>query len=173
MKARLLPALALALGALIAGSPAEAWAQTARTDAVSAPPERRSGVAVSSGVRIHYDVWGDLDSGVTPLIVLHGAYMSADAMTPFVERFARTRPVIVLDQRGHGRTGDAPGPLAYEAGLSEASVNERFRSARRKTGMGSCREVARLILAQENRHEIPELVPSGPSADEPRRLDAP
>jgi DNA-binding CsgD family transcriptional regulator len=36
---------------------------------------------------------------------------------------------------------------------SEASVNERLREARRKTGVGSSRELARLLREQENRDE--------------------
>ena len=40
--------------------------------------------------------------------------MTADMMAPFVEPFAATRPVIAVDQRGHGRTPDAEGPITYE-----------------------------------------------------------
>lgn len=39
--------------------------------------------------------------------------------------------------------------IARQTGHSEASINERLREARRKTGVGSSRELARL-LAQEN-----------------------
>jgi len=81
---------------------------------------------------------------------------------------ATERDLLALLGRGHTIKS-----IAHLRGLSEASVNERFRSARRKTGMGSSREVARLILAQENRHEIPELVSERPRPDEPRRPDAP
>lgn len=40
--------------------------------------------------------------------------------------------------------------IAVQLGRSEASINERLRDARRKTGVGSSRELARLIDAQEN-----------------------
>lgn len=43
--------------------------------------------------------------------------------------------------------------IAAELGTSPAAVNERLREARRKTGVGSSRELARLLKAQENRHE--------------------
>lgn len=40
--------------------------------------------------------------------------------------------------------------IAARLGRSEASINERLREARRKTGVGSSRELARLIDAQKN-----------------------
>jgi pimeloyl-ACP methyl ester carboxylesterase len=74
----------------------------------------KSGYADVNGGHHYYEVRGDLTSGKTPLVVLHGSLMSADAMAPLVERFARSRPVIALDARGHGRTRDIPGPITYE-----------------------------------------------------------
>jgi len=66
-------------------------------------------------------VRGDLKSGKTPLLVLHGSFMSADGMAPLVERFARTRTVIALDARGHGRTPDIAGPVTYELLADDAA----------------------------------------------------
>lgn len=43
--------------------------------------------------------------------------------------------------------------IANTIGCSPAAVNERLREARRKTGVGSSRELARLLKAQENRDE--------------------
>lgn len=40
--------------------------------------------------------------------------------------------------------------IAASLGRSEASINERLRDARRKTGVGSSRELARLIGTQKN-----------------------
>jgi pimeloyl-ACP methyl ester carboxylesterase len=74
----------------------------------------KSGFAEANGGRQYYEVRGDLKSGKTPLVVLHGSFMSADAMAPLTERFARSRPVIALDARGHGRTPDIAGPVTYE-----------------------------------------------------------
>lgn len=39
--------------------------------------------------------------------------------------------------------------IAAQLGRSEASVNERLRDARRKTGIGSSRELARIVAAQK------------------------
>jgi hypothetical protein len=58
-------------------------------DAPAAPT--RTGYAETNGARIYYQVHGDLNSGKTPLLVLHGSYMSAESMAPLVARFAATR----------------------------------------------------------------------------------
>ena len=81
----------------------------------------RSDYVHVNGERFHYQICGDLDAGKTPLLVLHGSYMSADAMAPFIEAFATSRPVIALDARGHGRTGDLPGPITYPQMADDAA----------------------------------------------------
>jgi DNA-binding CsgD family transcriptional regulator len=44
--------------------------------------------------------------------------------------------------------------IANTIGSTPLAVNERLREARRKTGVGSSRELARMLKAQENRHEL-------------------
>ena len=80
-----------------------------------------TGYADVDSVRISYQVYGDMTSGATPLLVLHGTFQSAEAMVPLAEPFTATRPVIAIDQRGHGRTGDAPGPVTYERLADDAA----------------------------------------------------
>lgn len=55
--------------------------------------------------------------------------------------------------------------IAVQLGRSEASINERLREARRKTGVGSSRELARMIDAQKNRDTKSDLSPPRPSAN--------
>lgn len=81
----------------------------------------KTGYVEVDGVRRYYEVRGDLKSGKTPLLVLHGAFMSTDGMAPLVERFAKSRPVIAFDARGHGRTGDIAGPISYELLADDAA----------------------------------------------------
>lgn len=88
---------------------------------VATPIAATTGYADVQGARHYFQVLGDLKSGKTPLLVLHGSFMSADAMVPLVERFARTRPVIALDARGHGRTPDIAGPMTYEQLADDAA----------------------------------------------------
>jgi DNA-binding CsgD family transcriptional regulator len=58
------------------------------------------------------------------------------------------RGVLRLLAEGHTAKS-----IANSLGSSPAAVNERLREARRKTGVGSSRELARLLRAQENRDE--------------------
>lgn len=118
----LLLAVAVAAVTVPTAPVASAQSSPANGDARPVAPDKVSASTRVDGVLIHYDVFGDLTSGQTPLLVLHGAYMSADAMAPFVQGFARSRPVIVLDQRGHGRTGDAPGPITFERLADDAAA---------------------------------------------------
>ncbi|HET6943135.1 MAG TPA: helix-turn-helix transcriptional regulator [Sphingomicrobium sp.] len=57
------------------------------------------------------------------------------------------RQVLYLLAEGHTAKS-----VANELGSTPAAVNERLREARRKTGVGSSRELARRLKSQENRH---------------------
>jgi pimeloyl-ACP methyl ester carboxylesterase len=59
---------------------------------------------------MYYEVHGE----GPPLLLLHGAYMTADMMAPLAAGLARTRRVIVPEQQGHGRTADVDRPITYE-----------------------------------------------------------
>lgn len=59
------------------------------------------------------------------------------------------RQVLLLLSEGHTAKS-----IATTLGATEAAVNERLREARRKTGVGSSRELARLLKAQENRDNL-------------------
>ncbi|MDI1327498.1 MAG: alpha/beta hydrolase [Brevundimonas sp.] len=124
-------AAASVLAMTTAGAPAVAQTSTpapapAATPTAQAAPREAS--APVEGGEVRYFVHGDLNSDKTPVVVLHGAFMSSDAMKPLTDRLG-DRPLIVVDQRGHGRTGDLPGPITYEnladdiaAVLSDAGV---------------------------------------------------
>ena len=73
----------------------------------------------------------------------------------------------ILTMLAEGHTAKS---VAAIKGLSVAAVNERLRSARRKTGVGSSRELARAFRLQENRDEETE-VPS--DASDPSSLPLP
>lgn len=81
----------------------------------------RSGHVSVNGARFYYQIYGDLASGKTPLLVLHGSFMSSEAMAPLTAGFVGTRPVIAFDARGHGRTGDVPGAFTYEQMAADAA----------------------------------------------------
>ncbi len=114
---------AASLLAMTAVSPAAAQAPA------PAPAPATAGAVVQAadhsaaveGGEVRYQVIGDLTSGKTPVLVLHGAFMSADSMKPLTDVLTG-RPLIVVDQRGHGRTGDLPGPISYEALADDAAA---------------------------------------------------
>ena len=110
---------ALAAATLHAAAPAPLHAQTQAPAATAATA--KTGYANVDGARIYYQVHGDLGAGRTPLLVLHGAFMSGDAMAPLIAPLAASRPVIAFDARGHGRTGDAPGGLSYDQMAHDAA----------------------------------------------------
>lgn len=58
------------------------------------------------------------------------------------------RQVLYLLAEGHTAKS-----IANELGSTPAAVNERLREARRKTGVGSSRELARLLKSRETRDE--------------------
>jgi pimeloyl-ACP methyl ester carboxylesterase len=63
-----------------------------------------------NGLNMYYEIHG---SG-QPLVVLHGAYMTVDAMGEIVPALAEGRQVIAVELQGHGRTADIDRPLSYE-----------------------------------------------------------
>ena len=111
---------AVAAVALATGLPAAAQTPSVGEAAAQAPAARADSARVEGG-EVRYFVHGDLASGATPVLVLHGAFMSSDAMQPLTGRLTG-RPLIVIDQRGHGRTGDLPGPITYEALADDAAA---------------------------------------------------
>lgn len=67
------------------------------------------------------------------------------ALDPSCALNDREREVLRLLAAGHTAK-----TIAAQLGHSETAINERLRTARRKTGIGSSRELARLLEAQKN-----------------------
>ena len=63
-----------------------------------------------NGLNIYYETHGIGQ----PLVLLHGAYMTIDAMGEVVPGLAETWQVIAVELQGHGRTADIDRPLTYE-----------------------------------------------------------
>lgn len=66
--------------------------------------------APANDLSMYYEVHGD----GPPLILLHGAYMTADLMAPLASGLAAHRQVIVPEMQAHGRTADIDRPITYE-----------------------------------------------------------
>lgn len=61
-------------------------------------------------LEMYYEIHGE----GPPLVLLHGAYMTIEAMGPLLPGLAQTRQVIAVEQQGHGRTADIDRPITYE-----------------------------------------------------------
>lgn len=76
------------------------------------------------------------------------------------------RRVLRLLSEGHTAKS-----IATELGTTAAAINERLREARRKTGVGSSRELARSLKAQENRHDFIALGKAAGHAEKAPKMD--
>jgi pimeloyl-ACP methyl ester carboxylesterase len=72
--------------------------------------ERGGHYAEVNGLKMYYEIHG---TG-SPLLVLHGAFMTIGAMGAFVPLLAEARQVIAVELQGHGHTADIDRPLSYE-----------------------------------------------------------
>ncbi len=72
--------------------------------------ERGGNYAEVNGLKMYYEIHG---TG-SPLLLLHGAFMTIGAMGAFVPLLAEARQVIAVELQGHGHTADVDRPLSYE-----------------------------------------------------------
>jgi L-proline amide hydrolase len=79
------------------------------------------GYADFRGYRTWYRVAGDLDSGATPLLALHGGPGSTHHYFAPLERLANERAVVVYDQLGCG-SSDRPSDLEWTLDLFRDEV---------------------------------------------------
>jgi pimeloyl-ACP methyl ester carboxylesterase len=63
-----------------------------------------------NGLKMYYEIHGTGQ----PLVLLHGAFMTINAMQPLVSELAKSRQVIGVELQGHGHTADIDRPFRYE-----------------------------------------------------------
>jgi pimeloyl-ACP methyl ester carboxylesterase len=68
-------------------------------------------VFTHDGVRLYYETYG---SG-PPLLIIHGNGASIASLSGQIDDFKARYRVIVMDSRDHGKSGDSPVPLTFEA----------------------------------------------------------
>lgn len=73
-------------------------------------------------------LWFEATGKGEPLVLLHPGGADSRAFGPLVERLVGSYRLITPDQRGHGRTPDAPGPISYEIMADEtiSFLEEQF-----------------------------------------------
>src|SRR5688500_17418650 len=77
-------------------------------------PAATTGYAPVNGLQMYYEVHGESRSDRPPLVLLHGAYMTADTLGPLLPALAEHRQVIAPEMQAHGHTGDIDRSLSYE-----------------------------------------------------------
>ena len=75
-----------------------------------AATDPQTGYAPVNGLDMYYEIHGE----GSPLLLLHGAYMTIDVMGPILPGLAEARQVIAVEQQGHGHTADIDRPITYE-----------------------------------------------------------
>lgn len=90
--------------------------------------------------------------------------MSAPELSPGSLAALGDKEIEILRLLTEGHTVKS---IAVRLGRSEASINERLRDARRKTGVGSSRELARLLDAQKIWDKKIDLAAPGATTDDP------
>ena len=63
-----------------------------------------------NGLKMYYEIHGTGQ----PLLLLHGGFMTIEALGPLLPTLAKNRRVIAVELEGHGRTADLDRPLSYE-----------------------------------------------------------
>ena len=81
-----------------------------RETSMSPPAIGKGSHASVNGLKMYYEIHG---SG-RPLVLLHGAFGTAEGWAAVFPVLAKTRQVIIVEQQGHGHTPDRDGPLTYE-----------------------------------------------------------
>ncbi len=84
-------------------------------------PSVSEGYVGFRGYRTWYRIAGELGSGATPLLALHGGPGSTHHYFAPLERLAAERPVVVYDQIGCGRS-DRPQDLEWSADVFREEV---------------------------------------------------
>ncbi len=72
-------------------------------------PSVQGKYAEVNGLKMYYEIHG----AGKPLVLLHGAFGSAEGWGGLLPMLAKTRQVIVVELQGHGHTGDIERPLSF------------------------------------------------------------
>lgn len=128
----------------------------------SPPPPRESRFIQLKHLRMYYEVYGQ----GRPLLLLHGGASTVQAsFGRQLADFSRDHLVIAPEQRGHGHTGNVPGPYRYtDMAGDTAELLDRL-GIRQADVMGwSDGGVVALMLAVRRPDLVRRLVVSGANA---------
>ena len=96
----------------------------------------RTGYAPVNGLQMYYEIHGESRDDGSPLVLLHGAYMTTGLWGPLLPALAATRQVIAVDLQAHGRTNDADRPITYEGMADDTAALLRHLEIGRANVLG-------------------------------------
>lgn len=106
---KLLLAFAATAGMAASAQTPPLWATVPEVPPI--PDPQQSGFVNNDGARIYYAIFNA--HGGSPVILLHGGLASSASWGYEVPRLVRGHEVIVMDNRGHGRSTTPKTPLSY------------------------------------------------------------
>ena len=97
----------------------------------------QGGHLLINGLHLYHEVHDEPRASTSPpLLLIPGAFMATDSMTPWVSAFVVQRTVIVFDQQGHGRTPDTSRTMTYPQFADDAAALLRALNVERADVMG-------------------------------------
>lgn len=106
--------------------------------AVAAPGANvKTGYAPVNGVKMYYEVHGQLDATTVPLVLLHGGGSTIEtSFGAALPELAKNRTVIAYEQRGHGHTSDSKEMFSFEGSADDAAALMKFLKVTRADFFG-------------------------------------
>jgi pimeloyl-ACP methyl ester carboxylesterase len=83
-----------------------------------------TGHADAAGLKVYYEVHGGDPKATVPFVLLHGGVMAIETAfrNGLLEQLSALRPVIAIDQQGHGHTGDRDGPVTFDRMIDDTAA---------------------------------------------------
>ena len=86
-------------------------------DVPAMPTADSSGLAPVNDIKMYYAIFNK--GGKEPVILLHGGFVSSDYWSFEVPLLSKTHKVVVVDNRGHGRSTMSEQPFSYNLMASD------------------------------------------------------
>jgi pimeloyl-ACP methyl ester carboxylesterase len=146
--------VALSAPAAVQAQAAPIWATLPDVPPLQTPAT--TGSACNDGARIHFAVFNR--GGGRPVVLLHGGYASSESWGFEVPKLAASHEVIVIDNRGHGRSTMPAVPLGYgQMAADVIAVLDRLRVAKASVVGLSDGGIVGLLLAIHHPGRIDRL----------------
>lgn len=136
------------------------------------PVADTSGWVSVNGIRMYYAVFNK--EGKEPVFLLHGGFVSSDCWGFEVPLLAKTHQVIVVDNRGHGRSTLSDQPFSYDLMTSDVlNVMDSLQIPRASVVGWSDGGIIGLMIAMYHPERIDKLFAFGANYNQSGYKDTP